>query len=170
MEEILYQVVLSNGSISNDYYKTRQDAIRAHRGNISKLIEVVPKTTKRTKSDMSSIEALLISKRSKDDLETSLECGYAVTYNCPKRDRLYDGMRYLEVSDEHVLEAEVVRIEKYERGVHYHWKGPGYRPDKEWEWAIYHKRGRIIDRKSAENRYENPLKGTQGGISYIKIP
>jgi hypothetical protein len=79
-------------------------------------------------------------------------------------------MRYLEVSDEQVLEAEVIRIEKYEKGVHHHWKGPGYRPDKEWEWAIYHKRGRIIDRRTAEKKYDNPLKGTQGGISYIKIP
>lgn len=170
MEEVNYQVVLLNGSLSSEVYKTRQDAVRAHRGNISKLVEVVPKTTKRTKTDMSSIEALLISKRSNDDLVTSLECGYAVTYNCPKRDRLYEGMRYLEVSDEQVLEAEVVRIEKYEKGVHHHWKGPGYRPNKEWEWAIYHKRGKIIDRRAAEKKYNNPLKGTQGGISYIKIP
>jgi hypothetical protein len=170
MEEVLYQVVLLNGSISSELYKTRQDAVRSHRGNISKLVEVVPRTTKKTKVDMSSVEALLISKRSNDDLVTSLDCGYAVTYNCPKRDRLYDGMRYLEVSDEQVLEAEVIRIEKYEKGVHHHWKGPGYKPDKEWEWAIYHKRGRIIDRRTAEKKYNNPLKGTQGGISYIKIP
>lgn len=170
MEEVLYQVVLSNGSIPTDLYKTRQEAVRAHRGNISKLVEVVPKATKKTKIDMSSVEALLISKRSNDDLKTSLDCGYAVTYNCPRRDRLYEGMRYLEVSDEQVLEAEVVRIEKYEKGVHHHWKGPGYRPDKEWEWAIYHKRGRILDRKASEKKYNNPLKGTQGGISYIKIP
>lgn len=170
MEEVFYQVVLLNGSISSELYKTRQDAVRSHRGNISKLVEVVPRTTKKTKVDMSSVEALLISKRSNDDLVTSLDCGYAVTYNCPKRDRLYDGMRYLEVSDEQVLEAEVIRIEKYEKGVHHHWKGPGYKPDKEWEWAIYHKRGRIIDRRTAEKKYDNPLKGTQGGISYIKIP
>jgi hypothetical protein len=119
---------------------------------------------------MSSIEALLISKRSVEDLKMSLSCGYAVTYNCPKRERLYDGMRYLEVSDEQVLVAKVVRIEKYEKGVHHHWKGPGYRPEKEWEWAIFHKDGVIVDRKSVEKEYNNPLKGTQGGISYINVP
>jgi hypothetical protein len=170
MEEVLYQVVFLNGLTSNDHYKTRQDAIRAHRGNVSKLVEVVPKTTKKTKSDMSSIEALLISKRSDEDLKISLSCGYAVTYNCPKKERLYDGMRYLEVSDEQVLVAKVVRIEKYEKGVHHHWKGPGYRPEKEWEWAIFHKDGVIVDRKSVEKEYNNPLKGTQGGISYINVP
>lgn len=169
IQERLYKVVLLNGSISSDVFNTRQEAIRAHRGNITKLIEVVPKETKKIKTDMSSIEALLISKRSDVDLETSLDCGYAVTYNCPKRDRLYEGMRYLEVSDDHVLEAEVLRLEKYEKGIHHHWKGPGYRPDKEWAWAIYHKNGKIIDRVKAENKYNNPLKGTQGGISYIKI-
>lgn len=170
IQERLYKVVLLNGSITSEVYETRQEAIRAHRGNISKLVEVVPKETKKTKSDMSSIEALLISKRSDVDLETSLDCGYAVTYNCPKKDRLYEGMRYLEVSDDHVLEAEVLRLEKYEKGIHHHWKGPGYRPDKEWAWAIYHKNGKIIDRVKAEKKYNNPLKGTQGGISYIKIP
>jgi hypothetical protein len=170
MEEILYRVVQLNGLTSNELFKTRQEAIRAHRGNISKLVEVIPKVTKKTKSDMSSVEALLISKRSNDDLELSLDCGYAVTYNCPKRDRLYNGMRYLEVSDDNVLEAEVVRIEKYEKSVHHHWKGPGYKPNKEWAWAIYHKNGRIVSRKNTEIKYDNSLKGTQGGISYIKIP
>jgi hypothetical protein len=167
--ERLYQVVCLDGSTPSTVYETRQEALRAHRGNILKLVEVVPKMKKESKSTPSSSEGLLISKRSDEDLETSLECSYAVTYNCPKRDRLYEGMRYLEVSDDKVLEANVVRIEKYEKSIHHHWKGPGYRPDKEWAWAIYHKNGRIIDRKTAEKKYDNTLKGTQGGISYIKI-
>ena len=90
-------------------------------------------------------------------------------YNCPKRDKIYEGMKYLEVSDEFVLEATITKLEKYEKGAHHHWKGPGYKPDKTWKWALFHKGGKIIPRKLAEQRFSNPLKGTQGGISYIKI-
>ncbi len=168
IHERFYQVVLLNGTTASEYFPTRQDALRAHRGNISKLVEVVSKQRPSTKSTPATGEALLISKRSKEDLDISLECGYAVTYNCPKKERLYEGMKYLEVADDYVLEAEVVKLERYEKSVHHHWKGPGYRPDKVWEWSIFHKNGRILDRKAAEKKYNNSLKGTQGGISYIK--
>jgi hypothetical protein len=90
-------------------------------------------------------------------------------YNCPKRDKIYEGMKYLEVSDEYVLEATITKLEKYEKTVHHHWVGPGYKPDKVWKWALFHKNGKIISRKNAEELYSNSLKGTQGGISYISI-
>lgn len=164
-----YRVQLLDGREITTLYETRQEALRAHRGNISKLIEVLPKVTK-TKVIPSSDElAIVISARSNDDLEISKDCGYAVMYNCPKRDKIYEGMRYLEVSDEFVLEATITKLEKYEKGSHHHWKGPGYKPDKTWKWALFHKGGKIIPRKLAEQRFSNPLKGTQGGISYIKI-
>lgn len=170
LKERFYQVVLTNGTTHGQLYETRQDAIRSHRGNISKLIETIPKESKNvTPIGVISEEALLISKRSDEDLKTSLSCGYAVTYNCPKKDRLFEGMRYLEVGDNQVLESEVVRIEKYEKTAHHHWKGPGYRPDKEWSWAIFHKNGSVKSKDEMVEKYNNPLKGTQGGISYIKI-
>lgn len=171
IKERMYQVILLDGTSAIGYFDTRQEAIRAHRGNISKLVEVIPKVTKKTtKVEVSSNEALLISKRSDDDLETSQSAGYSVTYNCPKLDRIFEGMTYLEVSDDKVLEAKMVRLEKYEKSIHHHWKGPGYKPDKEWGWAIYHTGGKIISKSMAKEKYGNPLKGTQGGISYIKLP
>ena len=170
IKERQYQVVLLNGSISSTLYETRQDAVRAHRGNISKLIEVVPKKTNKKETTISSDLALLISQRSNVDLEISIGCGYAVMYNCPNRTKIYPGMKYLEVSEDHVLEAEIVRLEKYERSLHTHWNGITPRfPDRVWRYAIFHRNGKIIDRKLAENKYNNPLKGTQGGISYIKF-
>lgn len=170
IQEREYKVVFLNGITSTESYNTRQEAIRAHRGNVSKLVEVIPKKPiKKNEVVASTNEALLISKRSDEDLEISKNCGYAVTYNCPKKDRLYEGMRYLEVSDDNVLEAEVLRIERYEKSIHHHWKGPGYRPDKEWAWAIFHRNGTIKSKVDMVKKYGNPLKGTQGGISYIKI-
>jgi len=167
--EKVYKVELLDGRCPSTTYETRQEALRAHRGNIKKLVEVVPKQTKKKVEPTSDQLAIVISARSDEDLEISKGCGYAVMYNCPKRDKIYEGMRYLEVSDDYVLEAEILRLEKYEKGAHHHWKGPGYRPDKTWKWALYHKNGKIIQRDLAEVKYGNSLKGTQGGISYIKI-
>jgi hypothetical protein len=167
--EKVYKVELLDGKVPSTIYETRQEALRAHRGNIAKLIEVLPKQTKKKIEPTSDQLAIVISARSNEDLDISKDCGYAVMYNCPKRDKIYEGMRYLEVSDEYVLEATITKLEKYEKGAHHHWKGPGYRPDKVWKWALFHKNGKIISRKSAENKYNNSLKGTQGGISYIKL-
>ena len=165
-----YRVQLLDGKETTTLYETRQEAVRAHRGNIVKLIEVLPKHTKpKVVVPTNDQLAIVISKRSNEDLEISKSCGYAVMYNCPKMDKIYDGMKYLEVSNDYVLEATITKLEKYEKSIHHHWKGPGYRPDKTWKWAIFHKDGKLVPRKSAEERYSNPLKGTQGGISYIKI-
>lgn len=170
IKERLYQAVLIDGSSSNELYNTRQDALRAHRGNILKLVEVLPRNNKKTAQiTPATNEVLLITKRNDDDLETSLSCGYTVTYNCPKTERLFEGMQYLEASDDQVLEAQVVRIERYEKSIHNHWKGPGYKEDKEWSWVIFHKNGKIIDKRVAKEKYDNTLRGTQGGIAYIKI-
>jgi hypothetical protein len=165
-----YRVQLLDGKEITTLYETRQDAVRAHRGNINKLIEVLPKHIKpKIVAPTNDQLAIVISARSDEDLNISKDCGYAVMYNCPKMDKIYDGMKYLEVSDEYVLEATITKLEKYEKSVHHHWVGPGYKPDKTWKWALYHKDGKITPRKSVEKKYDNPLKGTQGGISYIKI-
>jgi hypothetical protein len=167
--EKLYKVQLLDGKETTTLYETRQDALRAHRGNVAKLIEVLPKEIKKKVETTSDQLAIVISARSNEDLEISKDCGYAVMYNCPKRDKIYEGMKYLEVSEDYVLEATITKLEKYEKGAHHHWKGPGYKPDKVWKWALFHKNGKIVSRKNVEERYSNPLKGTQGGISYIKI-
>ena len=165
-----YRVQLLDGKEITTLYETRQDAVRAHRGNINKLIEVLPRHTKpKIVAPTNDQLAIVISARSDEDLNISKDCGYAVMYNCPKMDKIYDGMKYLEVSDEYVLEATITKLEKYEKSVHHHWVGPGYKPDKTWKWALYHKDGKITPRKSVEKKYDNTLKGTQGGISYIKI-
>ena len=114
-----YRVQLLDGREITTLYETRQEALRAHRGNIAKLIEVLPRATKVKVTPPSDELAIVISARSNDDLEISKDCGYAVMYNCPKRDKIYEGMRYLEVSDEFVLEATITKLEKYEKNLSY---------------------------------------------------
>ena len=110
-----YRVQLLDGKEITTLYETRQEAVRAHRGNINKLIEVLPRHTKpKVVAPTNDQLAIVISARSNEDLNISKDCGYAVMYNCPKMDKIYDGMKYLEVSDEYVLEATITKLEKME--------------------------------------------------------
>ena len=110
-----YRVQLLDGREITTLYETRQEAVRAHRGNINKLIEVLPRHTKpKIVAPTNDQLAIVISARSDEDLNISKDCGYAVMYNCPKMDKIYDGMKYLEVSDEYVLEATITKLEKME--------------------------------------------------------
>jgi hypothetical protein len=110
--EKLYKVQLLDGKETTKLYETRQEALRAHRGNISKLIEVLPRATKTKPAPIVDELVIVISARSNEDLEISKDCGYAVMYNCPKRDKIYEGMKYLEVSENYVLEATITKLEK----------------------------------------------------------
>ena len=79
-----YKVELLDGRIPDKIFETRQEAVRAYRGNISKLIEFVPRETKKNSETATDQLAILISARSNQDLDISLDCSYAVMYNCPK--------------------------------------------------------------------------------------
>ena len=166
MELKKYKVVLKQG-ICSDIFDTPIQAVKKFGSNLEKVVEFTPPKTKKTETPTQ--QALLISGRSDDDLELSKDCGYAVMYNCPNRTKLYEGMPYLEVSENSVLEGEVIRIEKYQKSIHHHWKGPGYKPEKEWAWAIFHRKSKITEKERAQKKYDNTLAGTQGGISYIKF-
>jgi hypothetical protein len=167
MELKKYKVVLKQG-ICSDIFDTPIQAVKRFGSNLEKVVEFTPPKKKKIETPPTQ-QALLISGRSDDDLKLSMDCGYAVMYNCPNKTKLYEGMPYLEVSENSVLEGEVIRIEKYQKSIHHHWKGPGYRPEKEWAWAIFHRKSKITEKQSAQKKYDNPLAGTQGGISYIKF-
>jgi hypothetical protein len=49
--------------------------------------------------------------------------------------------------------------------VHKDYVPPGYRPDKDWEWAIFNTDAKIVDRKELENEIGR-IPGVQGGIGY----
>jgi hypothetical protein len=112
--------------------------------------------------------ALEISARDKNDIQLSFDCGYTVSYNKPNEDKIFEGMLYFETSDEEVLVAEFDHWEKYDKMLHHHWKGPGYRPEKEWEWALFHKNAKIVPRTEVEKEY-GKIVGRQGGIGYVKL-
>ena len=48
------------------------------------------------------------------------------------------------------------------------WKGPGFKPDKIWKWAIFHSNAKIITREEAEAKY-GKIPGVQGGIGYLDL-
>lgn len=167
MELKKYKVLLKQG-ICSDVFDTPIQAVKKFGSNLNKVIEFTP--PKKKKTEIPSQSALLISARSDEDLDISMECGYAVMYNCPSQAKLYEGMPYLEVSENNVLEGRVVRLDKFEKSIHTRWGNivPRF-PDRLWRYAIYHRGSKIISRKEAEKKYGKPLNGTQGGISYIKF-
>ncbi len=69
--EKLYRVQLLDGKETTTLYETRMDALRAHRGNISKLIEVLPKHITKKIDMVKDQLAIVISARSNEDLEIS---------------------------------------------------------------------------------------------------
>lgn len=160
------KITLHDGRVIDKYYSTLQDAIRElGLKNIKKVDEV---TIKKSRVVPSKDSALVISMRSDEDLQLSLSCGYAVTYNCPASNRIFPGMKYFETSENNVLEAVIVKLAKYDSLVHHHWKGPGFRPNRTWKWAIFHNNSRIISREEAESIY-GKMPGVQGGIGYLDL-
>ena len=83
MEVKQYKVQLKEG-ICSDIFNSPQEAMKKFGSNLARLIEYQSKVKKET--NVPTDTALLISGRSDDDLETSLDCGYAVMYNCPNND------------------------------------------------------------------------------------
>jgi hypothetical protein len=164
-----FKVFLKDGRIPDILYSTMQEAFKTHGlKNILRVDEVAVGKANKSSVMPSKDMALVISMRSEKDLKISLDCGYAVTYNCPSAQKIYDGMSYLETSENSVLEGKLLKLTKYDKLIHHHWKGPGLHPDKEWKWAIFHKDAQIISREEAEKKY-GKISGVQGGIGYHNI-
>jgi hypothetical protein len=162
----MYKVHLKNDKFCSELFETPTAALKKYgAANIKKLEEVFSKEPIKAKPTSSEI-VLEISARSLDDLKVSEAAGYTVTYNKPADDKVFEGMKMIETSDEYVLEATMGSIVKYDKLIHSEWKGPGYRPEKEWEWAIYHKNATMITKKEALKKY-GKFAGIQGGIGYI---
>jgi hypothetical protein len=164
----LYKVQLKDGKIPATLYQSIGDAMKAHgASNIAKIDEVPAKKGKTTDVAKSKDLVLVLSSRGDDDLELSNKCGYAVTYNCPSYKKIYQGMKYLEVSENYVLEGEILKLDKFDLKVHLDWAAiiPRH-TEKLWKWSIYHTKSVLIPRTEAEAKY-GKIPGVQGGIGYI---
>ena len=168
MNNKAFKITLQDGRVIDKYFSTVQDAIKELGvKNIKKVDEVTIKKSNTTVVPAKD-SALVISMRSDNDLQLSLSCCYAVTYNCPSYKRIFPGMKYFETSENNVLEGEIVKLAKYDSLLHHHWKGPGFKPDKVWKWAIFHKNSKIITKEEAEAKY-GKIPGVQGGIGYLDL-
>ena len=166
----LYKVQLKDGKTIQTLYQSVGDAIKAHgASNIDKIHEVIAKKDPSQEVAKSKDLVLVLSSRNDDDLELSIKCGYAVTYNCPSYKKIFKGMKYLEVSENYVLEGEILKLNKFDMKVHQDWAAiiPKH-SDKIWKWAIFHTKSVMISRADAEAKY-GKISGVQGGIGYINL-
>jgi len=162
-----FKVELNKGPKVLEHFSTPTAILRKFgASNIKKISEVYVDVD--TGSKNNNEFALEISARDNEDIQRSFDCGYTVSYNKPNEDKVFEGMTYFETSDDSVLVAEFVRWEKYDRMLHSQWVGPGYRPEKEWEWALFHKNAKIVPRSEVEEKY-GKIVGRQGGIGYVKL-
>ena len=161
-----FKVILKNGMSYPELFSTIGEAVKkiGIKG-IGKFIEVEDPDTKNKPTLLKGDEMLVISKRSNEDLEKSLECGYTVTYNKPNLDKVYRGMTVLETSEDKVLIGKFKDLTNWDPSVHKDYIPPGYRPDKDWEWAIFNTDAQIVDREELEKEI-GKIPGVQGGIGY----
>jgi hypothetical protein len=170
MENKLYKVQLKDGKTIQTLYQSVGDAVKAHGASkIDKIHEVIAKKDANQDVAKSKDLVLVLSSRNDDDLDLSMNCGYAVTYNCPSYRKIFKGMKYLEVSENYVLEGEIIKLNKFDMKVHQDWAAiiPKH-SDKIWKWAIFHTKSVMISRADAETKY-GKISGVQGGIGYINL-
>jgi len=160
------KVVLKSGTTYPTEFDTVTEAIKTVGINdVSKIIEVNIDAPKKIGHTYDKDSILVISKRSNEDLEKSLSCGYTVTYNKPSSDRVFEGMTMVETSEDKALIGKFVSLRNWDPGLHKDFIPPGYRPDKDWEWAIYNRDAKIVDREELEKTI-GKIPGVQGGIGY----
>jgi len=160
------KVILKNGLSHPTLFDTATDAMReVGVKNVLNMVEVNQDVKQKYGHQFNENQYLIISKRSNEDLETSLGCGYCVTYNKPSLEKVYKGMTIIETSEDKVLIGKFVTLRSWDPNTHKDYIPPGYRPDKDWEWSIYHKDSKIIDRSELESKIGR-IPGVQGGIGY----
>jgi hypothetical protein len=161
-----FKVILKSGISHPTLFDTVGQAIKeVGVKNVAKLEEVEDPKAKKSSTQFSGDEMLVISKRSNEDLDKSLKCGYTVTYNKPNLDKVYRGMTILETSEDRVLIGKFKDLTNWDPAVHKDYIPPGYRPDKDWEWAIFNTDAQIVDRSKLEEEIGR-IPGVQGGIGY----
>jgi hypothetical protein len=166
----LYKVQLKDGKTVPTFYQSVGDAIKAHgASNIDKIHEVIAKKDPTQEVAKLKDLVLVLSSRNDDDLDLSMKCGYAVTYNCPSYKKIFKGMKYLEVSENYVLEGEILKLNKFDMKVHQDWAAIMPSDAKKiWKWSIFHTKSVMISRADAEEKY-GKISGVQGGIGYINL-
>lgn len=160
------KVILKSGFSYPEMFDTAGMAVKTVGiKNIAKMEEINVDVPKKYGHTFNKEEMLVISKRSNEDLEKSLRCGYTVTYNKPSLEKVYEGMTLLETSEDKVLIGKFVALRSWDPTVQKDYIPPGYRPDKDWEWSIYNRDSKIVDRAELEKEIGR-IPGVQGGIGY----
>jgi len=160
------KVVLKTGSTYKTLFDSVSEAVKkVGAPNIGKIVEVNVDDNDKYGNKSNKEEVLVISRRTNDDLDKSLAVGYTVSYNKPNLDKAFEGMKVFEISPDRVLIGTFVGVRSWDPNIHKDFIPPGYKPDEDWQWAIYNRNSIIMDRKELEDQIGR-IPGTQGGIGY----
>lgn len=159
-----YKLILKNGKAFPKLFDTVKDAIAsAGTEGILKLEEVNHKEDVSDEKIDTRIFAI-VSRETNAEVVKSDSSGYAVTVNRPALTRVYQNMPLIEVGEDFVVESTLTTIGRYDRRLHKVWDGDG----KDWEWVLYHTRGKKLTIDEAKKKYGNfdEQLGRDGAISY----
>jgi len=82
--------------------------------------------------------------RSDEEITQSKELGYSPISSRLISKKISNGMVYLEIGKNIVLESELIRIEKYDKILHHQWKNVSSSENKNWKYVVNHGKSNII--------------------------
>lgn len=163
-----YKVITKQGKSHGTLFDTLKTAISTIGvSNIQKIEEVNISDSSDDKIVDKKI-AMLLTKRSDDDINISKKSGYTVSYVKPVNAKLFDGMKVIEVGETTVLVATLKVISRYEASLYPAWDSSKYDSTKEWDWVLLHKGAKLMKMKEAIQQFGD-LSGSTSGTSYIKL-
>jgi len=161
-----YKVITKDGKAVSQLFETIKDALH-HVGTdkVQKIEELnLEEEMKDTLVDRRNL--IIIARKSNTELEFSDKTNQSLTYSRPMLTKVFNGMTILEVGEDKVLESNLSVIGRYDRGIQRVWE---VGDEKDWEWVLYHKKGKFLTVEEATSKYGDLDKamGKIGTISYI---
>lgn len=160
-----YKVITKEGKANSQLFETVKEAIKQiGAAKIQKIEEVsVKEEVSDTLIDRKNIA--IIARKNNQEIEASLSSGHSPTFTRPALTKVFEGMTVLELGEDKVLESSLSAIGRFERNMNKDWKFD----DKEYEWVIYHNRGKVLTIEEARAKYRDldKLVAKEGVITYL---
>lgn len=160
-----YRIISKDGKVNPQLFESIKDGLKTVGAkNISK-IEEVSYEEETAESSIDKKLLIVIPRKNNNEINVSNASGQSATLNRPALTKVFSGMTILEIGDDKVLESTLYMIGRYDANAHKTWKDD----DKDWEWVLYHKKGKILTFEEMKNKFGefDKIDGKCGNITYV---
>jgi hypothetical protein len=160
-----YKVITKEGKVNSKLFETVKDAIKEVGSSKIQKIEEVNVKEEVSETLIDRKNAVVIARKNNQEIEASLSSGHSPTLTRPALTKVFEGMTVLELGEDKVLESSISAIGRFERNTNKDWKFD----DMEYEWVIYHTRGKVLTIEEARAKYKelDKLTTKEGSITYF---